>query len=68
MTNNSNMAGRGQLTRDPDINRLDRTYHVAGAIGFQDPRTLTGRGVVPYMPPSDCLVPYIREARFGGPL
>ncbi|MED6127104.1 hypothetical protein PIB30_084969 [Stylosanthes scabra] len=32
----SNMAGKGekQLERDADINRLDRTHHVAGAIGF----------------------------------
>ncbi|MED6185936.1 hypothetical protein PIB30_061943 [Stylosanthes scabra] len=34
----SNMAGsgrgRGQLIRDPDINRLDISHHVAGAIGF----------------------------------
>ncbi|MED6137204.1 hypothetical protein PIB30_062910 [Stylosanthes scabra] len=50
------MAVRGQLTRDPDINRLDRTHHVAGAIEFQDPQTLTACGVVPYMPPPDCLV------------
>ncbi|MED6139057.1 hypothetical protein PIB30_080290 [Stylosanthes scabra] len=63
-------GGRGghQLERDPDINRLDRRHHVAGAIGFQDPRTLTARGVVPTMPPPDCLVPYIREAGFSGPL
>ncbi|MED6211973.1 hypothetical protein PIB30_078644 [Stylosanthes scabra] len=26
------------------------------------------RGVVPNLPPPDCLVPYIREAGFGGPL
>ncbi|MED6125830.1 hypothetical protein PIB30_072318 [Stylosanthes scabra] len=35
----SNMAGRGrrggQLIRDPDINRLDESYHVAEAIGLQ---------------------------------
>ncbi|MED6176223.1 hypothetical protein PIB30_086062 [Stylosanthes scabra] len=35
----SNMAGRGrgggQLIRDPDINRLDQSHDVAGAIGFQ---------------------------------
>ncbi|MED6219156.1 hypothetical protein PIB30_033176 [Stylosanthes scabra] len=32
------MAGQGeeQLERDADINRLDRTHHVAGAIGFQN--------------------------------
>ncbi|MED6123398.1 hypothetical protein PIB30_048821 [Stylosanthes scabra] len=68
----SNMAGRGrgggQLIRDPDINRLDESHYVAGAIGFQDPWTLTPRGVVPNMPPPDCLVPYIREAGFAGPL
>ncbi|MED6150745.1 hypothetical protein PIB30_075505 [Stylosanthes scabra] len=34
----------------------------------QDPRTFTARGVVPYMPPPECLVPYIRDAGFGGPL
>ncbi|MED6163347.1 hypothetical protein PIB30_078999 [Stylosanthes scabra] len=34
----SNMAGQQgeeQLERDADINRLDRTHHVAGEIGFQ---------------------------------
>ncbi|MED6114256.1 hypothetical protein PIB30_078617, partial [Stylosanthes scabra] len=35
---------------------------------FKDPRTLTPRGVVPNMPPPDCLVPYIRKAVYGGPL
>ncbi|MED6148413.1 hypothetical protein PIB30_052971 [Stylosanthes scabra] len=66
------MAGRGrgggQPIRDPDINRLEQSYHMAGAIGFQDPRTLTPHGVVPNMPPLDCMVPYIRGAGFGGPL
>ncbi|MED6189312.1 hypothetical protein PIB30_094763 [Stylosanthes scabra] len=63
-------VGRGgrQLIRDPDINRLDESHHVAGVIGFQDPRTLTPRGVVSNMPPPDCLVSYIREAGFDGPL
>ncbi|MED6213234.1 hypothetical protein PIB30_091197 [Stylosanthes scabra] len=60
--------GEEQLERDADINRLDRTHHVAGAIGFQDPRTLAPRRIVPTMPPPDCLVPYIHEAGFGGPL
>ncbi|MED6138098.1 hypothetical protein PIB30_071108 [Stylosanthes scabra] len=32
---------------------------------YEDPRTLMARGVVPYTPPLDCLVPYIREAGFG---
>ncbi|MED6162802.1 hypothetical protein PIB30_073990 [Stylosanthes scabra] len=27
--------GKEQLERDSDINRLDRSHHVAGAIGFQ---------------------------------
>ncbi|MED6224163.1 hypothetical protein PIB30_081204 [Stylosanthes scabra] len=64
------MAGQGeeQLERDADINRLDQTHHVAGAIGFQEPRTLAPREIVPTMPPSDCLVPYIHEAGFGDPL
>ncbi|MED6169717.1 hypothetical protein PIB30_023926 [Stylosanthes scabra] len=64
------MAGQGeeQLERDADINRLDRTHHVAGALGFQDPRTFAPRGIIPTMPLSDCLVPYIHEAGFGGPL
>ncbi|MED6194638.1 hypothetical protein PIB30_030380 [Stylosanthes scabra] len=63
-------GGRGgqQLVRDPDINRLDRSHHMAGAIGFQDPQTLTARGVILNMPLPDCLVPYIREVGFGGPL
>ncbi|MED6160960.1 hypothetical protein PIB30_056240 [Stylosanthes scabra] len=64
------MAGQGgeQLERDADINRLDRTHHMAGAIGFQEPRTLAPRVIVPTMPPPDCLVPYIHEAGFGGTL
>ncbi|MED6171039.1 hypothetical protein PIB30_036950 [Stylosanthes scabra] len=61
------MAARGEMMRDADINRLDRTHHVAGAIRFQEPRTLKARGVVPYVSPPKCLVPYIREAGFGGP-
>ncbi|MED6226483.1 hypothetical protein PIB30_104212 [Stylosanthes scabra] len=44
----SNMAGSGrgggQLIRDPDINRLDRSHHVAGAIGFQKKMDRRGRG------------------------
>ncbi|MED6115806.1 hypothetical protein PIB30_094296, partial [Stylosanthes scabra] len=35
---------------------------------FKNPRTLTPRGLVPNMPPPNCLVLYIREAGFGGPL
>ncbi|MED6198848.1 hypothetical protein PIB30_070348 [Stylosanthes scabra] len=35
---------------------------------YEDPRTLTAHGVIPYTPLPDCLVPYIREAGFGGPL
>ncbi|MED6201294.1 hypothetical protein PIB30_093480 [Stylosanthes scabra] len=35
---------------------------------MKDPQKLTARGVVLTMPPPDCLVPYIREAGFGGPL
>ncbi|MED6163873.1 hypothetical protein PIB30_084217 [Stylosanthes scabra] len=60
--------GRGQLIRDANINRLDATHHVAGALGFQTPWMLTPCGVVPSMPPPECLVPYIREAGFGGSL
>ncbi|MED6158276.1 hypothetical protein PIB30_031234 [Stylosanthes scabra] len=64
----ADQQGEEQLKRDADINRLDRTHHVAGAIGFEDPRTLAPQGIVPTMPPPDCLVPYIHEAGFGGPL
>ncbi|MED6210799.1 hypothetical protein PIB30_067526 [Stylosanthes scabra] len=28
-------AGEEQIQRDANINRLDRTHHVAGALGFQ---------------------------------
>ncbi|MED6144580.1 hypothetical protein PIB30_017077 [Stylosanthes scabra] len=27
--------GRGQAVRDPDINRLNATHHVAGVLGFE---------------------------------
>ncbi|MED6151834.1 hypothetical protein PIB30_086144, partial [Stylosanthes scabra] len=33
-----------------------------------EPRTLAPRGIVPTMPLPDCLVPYIHETEFGGPL
>ncbi|MED6181166.1 hypothetical protein PIB30_016919 [Stylosanthes scabra] len=58
----------GQMERDPDINRLDKSHHVAGALGFETPRMLTPRGVLPNMRPPECLVEYIQEAGFGGPL
>ncbi|MED6126718.1 hypothetical protein PIB30_081070 [Stylosanthes scabra] len=67
-SNIAEQPGEEQIQRDADINRLDRTHHVAGAIGFQEPRTLAPRGIIPTMPPPDCLVPYIHEAGFGGPL
>ncbi|MED6198373.1 hypothetical protein PIB30_065758 [Stylosanthes scabra] len=35
---------------------------------YEESRTLTPRGVVPTMPSSDCLIPYIREIGFGDPL
>ncbi|MED6128594.1 hypothetical protein PIB30_099411, partial [Stylosanthes scabra] len=64
----SGRQGEEQLERDSDINRLDRSHHVTGAIGFQDQQTLAPRGIVPTMPPPACLVPYIHEAGFDGPL
>ncbi|MED6151991.1 hypothetical protein PIB30_087616 [Stylosanthes scabra] len=64
-------AGRSrvgaQFIRDPNINRLNGTYHVAGTLGFETPRMLPPRGVVPNLPPPDVLIPYIRKAGFGGP-
>ncbi|MED6131864.1 hypothetical protein PIB30_013826 [Stylosanthes scabra] len=33
--------GRCQAVWDPDINRLNATHHVAGALGFETPRMLT---------------------------
>ncbi|MED6106945.1 hypothetical protein PIB30_009554 [Stylosanthes scabra] len=64
------MAGqrRVQMIRDSDINRLDEEHHIVGAEEFQTPRCLATRGVVPIDPPPDCLVEYIQEAGFGGPL
>ncbi|MED6122359.1 hypothetical protein PIB30_039031 [Stylosanthes scabra] len=56
------------MIRDPYINRMDASHHIAGEEGFQTPRCLTSRGVVPNMPPPECLVEYIHEAGFGGPL
>ncbi|MED6172183.1 hypothetical protein PIB30_047722 [Stylosanthes scabra] len=60
--------GGAQIVRDPDINRLNGTHHVAGTLGFETPRKLTLRGVVPNLSPPDVLIPYIREVDFGGPL
>ncbi|MED6159674.1 hypothetical protein PIB30_044373 [Stylosanthes scabra] len=54
--------GRGEAVRDPDINRLDKSHHVAGALGFETPRKLTPRGVLPNLRLPECLVKYIHEA------
>ncbi|MED6138720.1 hypothetical protein PIB30_077067 [Stylosanthes scabra] len=48
--------GGAQVIRDPYINRLNGIHHVAGALGFQTPRMLTPRGVVPNMPPPDVFI------------
>ncbi|MED6147549.1 hypothetical protein PIB30_044892 [Stylosanthes scabra] len=65
-------AGHGRggapATRDPDINRLDATHHVAGALGFKTSQMLIPRSVIPSVPPPNVLLRYIREADFGGPL
>ncbi|KAL4373786.1 hypothetical protein AHAS_Ahas05G0116600 [Arachis hypogaea] len=51
--------------RTGDINRLNDTWHVAGALDFERPRLLLPRRVTLGLPPPPILLPYIREARFG---
>ncbi|MED6199094.1 hypothetical protein PIB30_072647 [Stylosanthes scabra] len=66
----SKMAGRGTgrgRGRTPVIR--DRTLTgLMGPTMWQAPRMLTPRDVVPNVPPPDILIPYIKEAGFGGPL
>ncbi|XP_020960033.1 protein MAIN-LIKE 1-like [Arachis ipaensis] len=51
--------------RDPDINRLNASWHIAGAIDYERPRLLLPRRVSHTLAPSDVVVPYLREVGFG---
>ncbi|RYQ92111.1 hypothetical protein Ahy_B09g098247 [Arachis hypogaea] len=46
---------------DPDINHLNFSLHIAGAIDFEKPRLLLPRQVSRTFASSDAIIPYLRE-------
>ncbi|QHO19333.1 uncharacterized protein DS421_11g327960 [Arachis hypogaea] len=50
--------------RDPDINCLNASWHIAGAINFERPRLLLPRRVSHTLAPPDAII-HLREAEFG---
>ncbi|XP_072052547.1 protein MAIN-LIKE 1-like [Arachis hypogaea] len=47
--------------RDLDINRLNASWHIVGAIDYDRPRLRVSHTLAP----SDAIVPYLREVGFG---
>ncbi|RYR20662.1 hypothetical protein Ahy_B03g065860 [Arachis hypogaea] len=52
-------------THDPDINRLNTIWHIAGTADFERPRPLLPWQVSHTFTPPDANVLYLREADFG---
>ncbi|QHN79316.1 uncharacterized protein DS421_19g669020 [Arachis hypogaea] len=53
------------MANDACINRLNATWHVAGAEDFELGRLLLPRRISHRVPPPDAILPYLREAGFG---
>ncbi|QHN82795.1 uncharacterized protein DS421_20g698940 [Arachis hypogaea] len=51
--------------RDPDINRLNATWHYAGTAVFVSSRLVLPRRMSHMLLPPDVILPYLREAGFG---